>query len=526
MARRLVAGSVGASSPHAERALGLAAALSLGLGDGEGAADALRRLRGAFGGALAAALLAEPDVPVASLTLAYRDWIVLQCYRAGRAVPPALSADVDAPDLEPLRAIETLAHAALASPDPHAVVAGLSDWLASADDGGLDEHVQQQVLAPLHRTVVRLGLRGCADPVEPGAFGLVLRDCIDSQYRSEMRWEVGQLADRLTALGYDGLVAALVQESSGWGISYADAELAALLHHGRNQTAAQRFADILADSARPPVTIWDGVGVLPSGDLPTPVVAQLLQVAWDAPPSASRTASLAQLAALSPQAAEGDRLVAQVAALIDPWASTGRWAGHPNAGARLIEREILAAVPALLDLARPADPPQGLALVRAAWRFADPIGPLSPFDRGGVDRAVARALGRLPAAREMLTEPERRLVHEQAALYALGRVEQGLPPDPGTTSAAPQWVRTLVLQTLAAQDRWIDAVTVAVNGSGLSARVQRLGQLARSCADLDTPDALPGVLAAVESLGLGDDEVRAARGQVLRGCLEAESWSW
>jgi hypothetical protein len=83
-----------------------------------------------------------------------------------------------------------------------------------------------------------------------------------------------------------------------------------------------------------------------------------------------------------------------------------------------------------------------------------------------------------------------------------------------------------LLQTLAAQDRWIDAVTVAVNGSGLSGRVQRLGQLARSCADLDTPDALPGVLAAVESQGLGDDEVRAARGEVLRGCLEAESWSW
>jgi hypothetical protein len=361
----------------------------------------------------------------------------------------------------------------------------------------------------------------------------VLRDGIDSQYRSELRWEFAQLADRLLGLGYDRLVAELAEESSGWGTSFDDLELAALLRHGRDSTAAQRFAVILMDRAQRPIADGDGFGVLPSGGLQAPAVAHLLEVAWTAPPSAARTGSLAQLVVLSAQAGGSAddlaQLVAQVRALIDPRASTDRWADHPYVGSRLIERETMAAVAALLDLAQAVGataPGLGLALIRQAREHADPAGPLPPIERGGVDRSVARALGRLPSPPDALTGPERRLIEAQAAQYDLGRVEQGRPAGAAITGRAPEWVRTLTLQTLTAQGRWTEAIAVAVAGTEKFVWGQRLGLLARSCAGLDAPDALAQVLGAVDVLPLGDEQVRAARGVVLRHCVFADCWSW
>jgi hypothetical protein len=541
----LADGAAGAPEPDRVRALGLAAALAVGLGERGAAAQALRQLRasGAFGELVAAALagagMPGAHVPVAGLTPQDRDWVVLQCYRAGREVPAWLAAGVDPAALasaDPLSAIESLAHAALAGRDPAAVGSGLHDWLARADADGLDQYVQREVLAPLCRTVGRLGLRGRADLVDPGAFGRVLRDGIDSQYRSELRWEFAQLADRLLGLGYDRLVAGLAAESAGWGTSFDDLELAALLRQGRDGTAAERFAVILEDRAQRPIADGDGFGVLPSGGLEAPVVEQMLEVAWRAPPSTARTGSLAQLAVLSAQAgrsaADLAQLVAQVRALIDPRASTERWAGHPYVGSRLIERETVAAGHALLDLALASgatEPALGLALIRQAWEYADPAGPLPPIERGGVDRSVARALGRLPsppALPDALTGPERRLIEAQAAQYDLGRVEQGRPAGAAITGRAPEWVRTLTLQTLTAQGRWTEAIAVAVAGTEKFVWGQRLGLLARSCADLDAPDALAQVLGAVAALPLGDEQVRAARGVVLRHCVFADCWSW
>ena len=532
--------------PAAERThpLGLAAALAVGLGESDRAAGCLQLLGrgGALGQVIAAALSTGADAPpeeqIDSLSPQERDWVVLQCYRAGRQVPPALAVRLDSAALaalDQLTAIEELAHAALACNDPDAVVTGFSDWLSRADSDGIDYFIQRDVLAPVCRTMVRLGMRGWVEQTRPEQLGLLLRDCIDSEYRSEMTGEFVELADRLMQLGYHVLVVRLAEESSGWGRYYDDIALAALLRHDRHEEAMSQFAGVLADRALRPPSRSECSGVLPvtTRAFAPPVVHGLLDVARAAPPSSARTGSMAQIAVLTAKTGDPDGdladLVAEVRALIEPRASTDRWAAHPHSDSGLINYETMAAVSALLDLAlaiAATDKAQGLALIREALELADPDGPLAPIDRGHVNRRVAQALGQLPDPPHQFSEEERVVVEAEATHFTLGLLEQGSTSSPAIASILPEWVRTRALQMLATQGRWAAAIEVATAGKEKFWWVRRLGYLAQMCAALDEPEALGAVLAAVESLPLSEQEIRTARGMILRDCVFAESWSW
>jgi hypothetical protein len=294
-----------AEAPPADgtRALGLAAALALGLGEGDRARACLRLLwrRDAFGQLVAGALgPGDPSAQqVAPLSARDRDWVVLQCYRAGLQVPAALAISVDrnalsAMDLLP--AVEELAHAALACQDPWAVATGLGDWLSRADSDGLDSSVGPDALALACRTIVRLGLRGAADLIRPEQFGLLI-GCIDSEFTSEAYGEFRQLAIRLVRLGYASLAVALAQESTGGGRYFDDIAVEALLLHGKDAEASAQLAKLLADRAlqiTPGISDW-GATMLPSQPLAPPVVSRLRNVAREAPPSLVRTYLVDQL---------------------------------------------------------------------------------------------------------------------------------------------------------------------------------------------------------------------------------------
>jgi hypothetical protein len=294
-----------ADAPAADgtRALGLAAALASALGEGDRAVACLRllRRRDALGQLVAAALgQGDPSAQqVAPLLRHDRDWVVLQCYRAGLEVPAALAIGVNrnalaAMDLLP--AVEELAHAALACQDPGAVATGLGDWLSRADSEGIDHFIGLDALALVCRTIVRLGLRGAAQNIRPEQFGLLIGG-IDSEFTSEAYGEFRLLAIRLMGLGYSSLVVSLAEESTGGGRYFDDIAVEALLLHGKDDEAVAQLAKLLADRAlqiTPGISDW-GAKMLPSQALPPSVVSRLLDVAREAPPSLVRTYLVDQL---------------------------------------------------------------------------------------------------------------------------------------------------------------------------------------------------------------------------------------
>ena len=162
--------------------------MAVGLGQDDQAARWLSQLRRetGLGRVVAAALEPGPAVPtadeVASLPPKVRDWVVLQCHRAGRDLPDVLEHPF-APDslaaMELSDAIEELALAPLGSPDAQPVAEAMSEWprrVRRADGWGPTpnlEHPHSHLVAPILRTVAALGLRGALDRVDPEQFGSV-----------------------------------------------------------------------------------------------------------------------------------------------------------------------------------------------------------------------------------------------------------------------------------------------------------------------------------------------------------------
>ena len=201
---------------------------------------------------------------VALLSPQDRAWVVLQCYRSARDVPPAFFRRVEPAELaalDPQAAIERVADAALASDDdPGALLAGLDGWIRRLPVEGLDNRDAAIAIRPqFARLLVRLALRGWIDGIDLSRAGSSYA-IIDAAAPGEAWPAFVRIVDRLVQTGHCGWVESFVEHNDGHaseeegapGSAQAIELRAALLRHGRvNEAVAHVAKSLPGPSASP-----------------------------------------------------------------------------------------------------------------------------------------------------------------------------------------------------------------------------------------------------------------------------------